>query len=195
MTDPAAESSAMAVPTAGEADALGDLFARLAGGERAALGELYDRTARSLFGLALVRSGSRSTAEEAVQETFVRLAASHADLAAVRRPRAYLFASLRRALADLQRQEGRTTALAEDEATRLLEPRAGDPLRAVEIERLEAALRRLSPKLREAIYLRYLEELSLREVAEATGAPLFTIASRCRLALARLRRLLDGRSR
>ncbi len=195
MTDPAAESSALPVPTVGEADDLSELFARLAGGDRAALGEIYDCMARPLFGLALVRSGSRTTAEEAVQETFVRLAASHADLAAVRRPRAYLFASLRSALADLQSQERRSAAVADDEVEELLEPRAGDPLRAVEVGRLDAALRRLSPKLREAIYLRYLEELSLREVAEATGVPLFTIASRCRLALARLRRLLDGRSR
>lgn len=195
MTDPAAESSAMPVPTLGEADPLGELFARLASGERAALGEIYDRMARALFGLALVQSGSRTTAEEAVQETFVRLAVSRADLAAVRRPRAYLFGSLRRALVDLQRGERKSLALAQAGSDRFLERSATDPLRALELERLDTALRRLSPKLREAVYLRYLEELSLREVAAAIGVPLFTAASRCRLGLARLRRFLDGGSR
>jgi len=176
-------------------DPLPDLFRRLASGDREALGGLYDTAAPLVFGIALMRTGSRPAAEEALQETFVRLASTRADLGTVRHPRAYLAAVARRAAADLARRNPPTRPLEAAEADLLAEPRPGDPVTRLDTERLRAALRRLPPKQREAIALRYLHELPLRDVARAAGVPLFTAASRCRLGLARLRRLLSGRSR
>jgi RNA polymerase sigma-70 factor (ECF subfamily) len=186
------EIDAVAAPSG---DPLRDLFRRLAAGEREALGDLYDAAAPLLFGIALLRTGSRAAAEEVVQEAFLRLATTRADLATVRRPRAYLATVARHAAADHMRRHPFPHPIAPAEAERLVEPRPSDPDTRLDLERLNCALHELSPPQREAIVLRYLHELPLRDVARATGVPLFTAASRCRLGLARLRRLLSGRSR
>lgn len=162
------------------------LLGRLGDGDESALGALYDQVAGWMFAAALARAGSRALAEDAVQEVFVRLAARRGALGQVRHPRAYLLTCLRRVLADLRRRRGEEASL-DDE---LVEPRIDDPAGRADAARLSAALRRLPPKLRAAVSLRYLAELSLREVATVLGVPLFTAASRCRLALARLRREL-----
>jgi RNA polymerase sigma-70 factor (ECF subfamily) len=61
--------------------------------------------------------------------------------------------------------------------------------RQQQYDSMEAALLALPPDLRECIVLRELEELSYKEIAEVTGAPIGTVMSR----LARARRTLLGR--
>ncbi len=73
-------------------------------------------------------------------------------------------------------------ALASDPLDRVL---SGEAARAV-----LAAVESLSPRLREAIVLRVVEELSLRELAEVLGIPLQTAATRVRRALAQVRQRL-----
>ncbi|MCC6803067.1 MAG: sigma-70 family RNA polymerase sigma factor [Anaerolineae bacterium] len=57
---------------------------------------------------------------------------------------------------------------------------------------VEQALRRLSPRLRESIVLRYGHGLTYREMAEIMGCPQKTAESRVRLAHEALRGLLHG---
>lgn len=52
------------------------------------------------------------------------------------------------------------------------------------------ALRELSPKLRETVYLRYYEGLTYREVGTILGVPSKTVESRMRLAHIKLRKIL-----
>lgn len=180
----------MSAPGVSSDEGLRAFLARLAGGDRQALADLYDSLARDLYGLALYRSGSAALAEEAVQELFARLAAGRTDLARVKHPRAYLFTSLRRVVDELARRERLESGQAE-----LPEPSIDGPSeRSIDAARAAAALRELPPKLREALYLRYLLERPLAEVARCLGVPLFTAASRCRLGLARLRARLQGRT-
>lgn len=58
---------------------------------------------------------------------------------------------------------------------------------------LDAALARLPPEMERAVRLRYLDGLTYAEIAEATGAPVGTIASRVFRALRRLGEDLDPR--
>jgi len=67
-----------------------------------------------------------------------------------------------------------------------------DPERAAEASRLSGHLARLPGEQREAVSLRHLAGCSFREIATITRVPVFTAASRCRLGLARLRRLMEG---
>ena len=49
-----------------------------------------------------------------------------------------------------------------------------------------------TPQQREVVHLHLFEGLTFREIAEASGASLNTVAARYRYALAKLRVLLDG---
>jgi RNA polymerase sigma factor (sigma-70 family) len=62
-------------------------------------------------------------------------------------------------------------------------------IRQGDVEALRAAIEAIPEPFREALVLRDLEELSYREVAEITGAPMGTVMSR----LARARRMLAER--
>ena len=60
-----------------------------------------------------------------------------------------------------------------------------------ERERVWAALGQLSPKLREAVVLRYFENLTYPEIGQILNCPMKTIQSRVRLAHKELRKLLE----
>lgn len=170
-------------------DVAEECLRRLAAGDQAAAGELYDRFAGELYGLALWRCGSSADAADVVQTVFVRLLERWRRLAAVRRPRAYLLRMTHRAAIDLLRRRGRRSEPLREE---LLAPVATDPARRLEAERMSRRLAELPPAQREALYLRYFAELSYAEIGRVTGVPTFTAASRCRLALRRLRRAAAG---
>ncbi|MGQ9662389.1 MAG: RNA polymerase sigma factor [Kiritimatiellia bacterium] len=55
---------------------------------------------------------------------------------------------------------------------------------------VEAALDRLSPKLREVLVLNIYQGLRYHEIAEVLGIPLGTVKSRINLALSAMRKLL-----
>ena len=165
---------------------LSGLFRSLAEGRLEALGGLYDHCATDLFGFALFRTGSRQDAADVVQEVFVRLAQAGAKLAEVRNPRSYLLAMTHRASVDLARRSRRLVALGDV----IAEPVAADAESRAEAAVVDAALRRLPPKQREAVYLRHYEGLTFAAIGQVTGVPTFTAASRVRLGLRRLRRLL-----
>jgi RNA polymerase sigma-70 factor (ECF subfamily) len=65
----------------------------------------------------------------------------------------------------------------------------GDSELAVDVDR---ALRQLPPEQRAVVALKLSEDLTFREIGQALGIPKNTAASRYRLALARLRALLES---
>ena len=70
-----------------------------------------------------------------------------------------------------------------------------DSLRAERLARVDGAVARISPKLREALLLRFTADLDYPDIARITGRSAVTVRSRVFLALRRLRELLDGGSR
>ena len=60
-----------------------------------------------------------------------------------------------------------------------------------DVSRVAAALQRLSEEQSTVIRLSFIEEQPHGEIAERLGIPLGTVKSRIRLAMARLRDLLD----
>ena len=72
----------------------------------------------------------------------------------------------------------------------LLEVAAGPDERPEERLALEGALKSLPPEQREVVHMHVYEGLTFREIADATGESINTIASRHRYALAKLRQTL-----
>jgi RNA polymerase sigma-70 factor (ECF subfamily) len=168
---------------------LDELFEDLAGGDAAALEGLYDALAEEVYGLALWRTGSPDDASDVLQEVFVRLARAGPRLRRIREPRAYVLRVAQRASIDVHRRRRRR---AEDplEDVHLVEGTSGAGERALDADQVSRRLRELPPEQREIVYLHVFAGCSFSEAGRAAGIPTFTAASRYRLALERLRRLL-----
>jgi RNA polymerase sigma-70 factor (ECF subfamily) len=167
------------------------LFSDLAAGRTAALDELYDASAARLYGLALWRTGSEEDAADVVQDVFVKVAEQGPKLAGVRNPKAWLLTVTRRAAVDVTRRRRRrpTENL---QACQLLTAADQDLDRRADASKVSASLIELPPAQRLVIYLRHFADCTFSEIGTILGVPTFTAASRYRLGVARLRKLLGG---
>ncbi len=166
------------------------IFATLAGGRVAALDELYDLAATDVYRLALWRTGSPEDAEDVVQDVFVRVAEQGRRLASVRHPRRWLLTVTHRIAIDLCRKRSRRGACTLDEIA-YLEAMSEDPADAVDARAASGLVGRLPAKQREVLLLRHFADCTFSDIGRITGVPTFTAASRHRLAIAKLRRMLE----
>lgn len=174
------------------------LMAAVAGGDAAALRVLYDRHERMTFNLVLRLAGRREMAEELVQEAFTRLWTTARLFRGDRGGfKAWLFTiALNLTRSELSRKRYRVRHVEAEAAEALPAPAEGPELlavRAQEAQRVEAALSRLSPPLREIVVLRIYEQLKFVEIARLTGAPEGTLKARFHRAVAALRAELGAK--
>lgn len=165
------------------------LAARLACGETVAFAELYDCCGNQLHHYLVGRLGSRETADEVLQETFLRLARSHKRFALVENPVAYAFTVARNEALRKRQRQGRERGFLS--AVDLFEIAGRDDGQSRESAEVVAqALSRVSEEQREVIELKIYGGLTFREIAEVTGVPQGTVATRYRAAIGRLRNFL-----
>lgn len=156
---------------------------------------VYRQHRQGLFTLALTITRDANSAEDAVQAAFERLfrlsGAPPADLAA------YAFTVVRNAARDEVRR-GRTRSAAEGRLAAwasIYDGQARAAVSEVMDAEVDANLRRAVDELpddqREAIALRIYGQLSFEQMATVLGAPLPTVASRYRRALAALRSRME----
>lgn len=173
-------------------DTMEHLGAKLAAGDQAAFAELYQACADRLHHYLAVRLGSRQDAEDALQETFVRLTRNRRRLVSVRNLAAYVFTIARNEANRLAQRRKREPAGSTGVAADLLfdEARSDDLSRRETAELVAGALSNLPPSEREVVELKTYAGLTLREIAEVTGSPPGTVATRYRTGLEHLRRRL-----
>ncbi|MFQ5805038.1 MAG: RNA polymerase sigma factor [Phycisphaerae bacterium] len=165
-----------------------------------ALHELVDAYSARVFGLLYRLTGSRETAEDLLQETFLRVVRMIAEYEPGGRFEAWLFriaANLARDHVRRAKRRGPSVPLdglerhGERGAPKLAD--AGQPEPSGELlkkeagERLNACLQELPETDREVILLRHFSELSFREIADVLEIPLGTALARAHRALKRLR--------
>ena len=147
------------------------------------LGDLYDAQARRAARLAFLLTGDREAADDVVQEAFARLGTRLLTLRDPDRAAAYLF----RTVVNLSRGHGRGLTRTRRLAERLGRARPSLPADAHTHDDVTAALLRLPPRQRAAIFLRYYEDRSEREAAEALGCSVAALRSLTFRALETLR--------
>lgn len=168
-----------------------------------ALNDLVELYSARAFGLLYRLTGSRETAEDLLQETFLRVVRTIAEYKHEGKFEAWLFriaANLARDHARRVKRRGWPLALEAPtdggQPVMLGKPDSDqhDPGRALlskeADERLHVGLQELSAMDREIILLRHYSELSFREIAEMLGIPLGTALARAHRALKRLRSTL-----
>lgn len=153
-----------------------------------------------LFSAARRHLGSRELAEDLVQETYLKAWRAFASLEDEAHVYTWLYAIMRRELADYYRHHGRRNALvsitgleaAAAEVAELLQAEGASPLECAMAdlgnERMAHLMAMLPEDFAEALVLHDVEGFAYREIADLTGVPIGTVMSR----ISRARRLLAG---
>jgi RNA polymerase sigma-70 factor (ECF subfamily) len=174
-----------------------ELVRRVAGGDQQAVAILYQRYATPAFSLALRVVGDRESAEEIVQEAFLRVW-RHAESFDPQRGRfaSWLLSIIHNlAVNELRRRRSRPQAApGADEL--LVQVHETDPgpeevaWATVRRSAVRAALTQLPQAQRQALELAFFRGLTQNEIAEVLGDPLGTVKTRIRLGMQKLARLL-----
>lgn len=140
----------------------------------------------SVLGLAIALTGDRSVAEEVVQDAFEAAWASWAKVGQMDKPEAWV----RRVVAN------RSVSVYRRAATRarfLRRADANEPLVGIPTEALEVifAMRGLPRRQAQALWLRYMDDLTVAEIANIMGCGAETVKTHLGRGLARLKELLE----
>ncbi len=170
------------------------LMQRVGGGQESAVAELYDRFGGLVYKASRQTMPSRAEAEDAVQETFIRLWQT-ADRFDPNRAKLVTWVMLiaRRHLIDRLRRKGaRPEQLGLDPAMDMLGPVSDtrEPIGSFDVEVLRRRVQELPDLQRTVIERTYLQGFTLREVSEQLDAPLGTVKSALSRGLAKLRERL-----
>ena len=161
------------------------LMSLIQGGDRAAFDELYRRWSRPLFSFLLKRTGRRSYAEEALQETFLRVHRFSAKYDPARPFKSWVFR--------IAANAGRDAWFPDRNLMTLNVPStvAHQPTDAIEArDLLMKGLFRLRPEDRNVLLLE-LEGFTPGEIADMRSQKPATVRSRLSRARTRLRAQLD----
>lgn len=178
-----------------EGGRLADILGTVAAGDSAAMADLYERTSAKLFGIALRILGSRSEAEEALQEAYVTVwrKASAFDRSKASAITWLAILTRNKAIDRLRgRRPGSTAGL--DSAADIPDSGASALERledAQERRRLADCLDELEDRAGEAIRAAFLDGATYPDLAERQGVPLGTMKSWVRRGLLRLRGCLE----
>ena len=149
--------------------------------------ELVERYQYRLVRYLMFLTARRECVEDWAQETWVRVLDRGRQYDGRSRFETWLFSIARNlAIDDLRRRQNVSLEEARNEPLDLTSPFV-TAARNEEAARLASALGGLEPIYREALLLRFHEDLSLQEISHLVGAPIPTVASRIRRGLERLR--------
>jgi RNA polymerase sigma factor (sigma-70 family) len=170
------------------------LVKRAIAGETEAFRALFEAHHKEVFRVAYHLTSEEAAAEDITQDCFLRLVCGRGRFDPTRGSlRQFLYGMVRNLVLQFWEVGGRNVSLREDSdedlyATTVLPV---DPVVTGEIaEAVQAAVATLPILQREVIILFEFEELSLEEVAAATGSGVGTVKSRLHRARERLRRSL-----
>lgn len=175
----------------------GELLERSQQGDEAAFDALYSRYATRLHSYLLRFTGSRATAEDLLQEVFIRLCREQGLRVPEDRLAPWLYTVARNVAISHGRSLSRRRARDAAAHGTVLHPtpdasREPLALRRLELAGLQAALAELPEPQREVVLLKLTGGLSHAEIAALQGVPVGTVKSRLHGAIGALRRRLNG---
>jgi RNA polymerase sigma-70 factor (ECF subfamily) len=187
---------------------LGDWLARCALGDRQAFSQLYEATSPRLFGIIARVVGRGATAEDLLQDVYVRIWKSAGQFRpGAGAPMAWLCAAARYRAIDWIRAQGARPEIAASEllsasdeddgpgpGERLADPGAGPAAHAeqrAQAGAVQQCLDTLAATQQQSIALAYYQGLSHGEIAEHLGAPLGSVKTWVRRGLIALKACLE----
>lgn len=173
----------------------GQLVCRVCQGDLEALGELYNRYRTQVFRTALAITGNRETAEDILQEVFLKLHRYAARIDTARSLAPWLYRVTANLCYTTLSRQNRWLAALEDAIENVVAPPARtSPERQLEQGELQTVVQQaidlLRPNQKIVIVLYYLADLSLKEIAYILEVPEGTVKSRLHYGRENLRKRL-----
>jgi len=175
----------------------------MARGDQRAFRELVERYKKKVYYLALDMAGNAVDAEDISQEVFLKVFRSFETFNRGAKLGSWLYRITYNACIDHLRKRATTPEPMEDEALEAgfrnhpqtsLAPAVADPAEAAERaqlrERIDRALRKVSPQEKAVFLLRHYEDLALGDIAEALGLSVGSVKSYLFRAVRKLRKEL-----
>ncbi|MCH8350825.1 MAG: sigma-70 family RNA polymerase sigma factor [Chloroflexi bacterium] len=167
--------------------------------EKEALEALYGRYSSSVFSLAMYMLKQEALAEEVTQDIFLNIWLKASSYKSDRgAPRAWIMSVAHHKIVDVIRSRRRTLTVTDPSLYETLDliPSSEVPVdeqvvRNLERERILKALSTLPQPQRQVIMLAYFGGYSQSEMAEMLQQPLGTVKTRVRLAMQKLRGVLE----
>jgi RNA polymerase sigma-70 factor (ECF subfamily) len=196
-------SPPLASPVAGGAIEVPEVSAdrgwsqRLIAGDESALREAYREHGAAVLGLAVRVLGNVTTAEDVMQDVFVRLWEQPERFDPTRgRLRSYLLAMTHSRAAERLRAEASQRRRLDVAGRQPVDPAQSDPTHALAVQDASTAVRRVLAELPEdqrvAIDMAYFGGLSYRDVAVALAEPEGTVRYRIRAGMQKMRAALQA---
>ena len=153
--------------------------------------KLYDRFGDRLFHYLTLKLGSRTDAEDVMQEVLCRLLRYRSRFRLARNPEAYVFRAARNEALRFLNRNGHRPGPNPGEYTAAFRSVFSGPDPAL-IDRAAGAPARIPETQREVIVLKVFQDLSFREIGSVCGISPDTAASRYRYGLNKLRADMEG---
>ena len=167
-----------------------ELLRKMEQGDIHAADELIAMFYPDILRYCLWHAPNRSLAEDAAQETFLKVIRHFDHYTHRGRFKAFLYRIAANTCIDMQRKNRHNDLSLEESG---IDPLYAEP--AFEAIRSDLAVRQLvsclPENMREIVLLRYGQDLTLREIAEILHLPLGTVQSRLRAALKKLKTALS----
>ena len=148
--------------------------------------ELYLQYRSPMFRVAMAILRDEGLAEDAVQETFLKVIRYFPQYQSRGKFRGFLYKVASNTCTDLWRKRGEVS-LTED-----MEFQETGYARSEAEVNFQYMVRSLSEELREVVYLKFAQELTLREISMVTQIPMRTVQSRLRRALKIMKKEMEG---
>ena len=168
--------------------------------DKSALEAIYARYGSSVYSLAMYMLKQEALAEEATQDIFLNIWLKASSYKTDRgEPRAWIMSVAHHKIVDVIRARRRTLTATDLDGYETLEllPSAQisteeEVERKIERERILKAVATLPPPQRQVIMMAYFEGYTQSEMAKILKQPLGTVKTRVRLAMQKLRLVLEG---
>lgn len=143
-------------------------FLRLRSGDTEAFAFFYDKYVKNIYRFVYIKVSSREVAEDLTQEIFLKTWQHLVDKKQIDNFQAFIFRIARNSVVDYYRRHNRQSLpleyLTEDSA--MAPEQHLQTHQALEIEKILEDLKKLKPEQQEIIYLRFVEDLSVDDIAK-----------------------------
>ena len=155
-------------------------------GDASCWDELISMYYEDILRYCIYHTSDRETAEDAVQETFLKVIRYFPQYQSRGKFRGFLYKVASNTCTDLWRKRGEVS-LTED-----MEFQETGYARSEAEVNFQYMVRSLSEEVREVVYLKFAQELTLREISMVTQIPMRTVQSRLRRALKIMKKEMEG---